>query len=434
MNQRSYYWIGLVALWLTTGLGCGDDATSEAPDPFPDLSEAQSLEYQSDALAVGFHHGSTVRLTPGESPDGALEQTRGVIDHAFLHVSAFDIYATTYGEYLYYRAPNGVSANGPDYFRSNPKAAQFEPRAADLFDEVESAMAESGDDFASYSVVLDLWNSRTTWYVPWDGGSNRMPGEFGLYRDDMRESLIEQISAVAAAHQPRYFIVGNEMDRLLDEEASTYSPAEFSNFLLFYQEAAAAIHDASPETKVGAGINWDRFVSNVAPRYVAEIEGDESSQPSQNAEIDAGFKAVLLPLLAASDILSLKSYPLLDEANSEAYQFLRRLNELYEVTKPLVWYSIGTPVTSRSGYNQQGVYLERFAEWNAGLAPEMVAWNSLINIDGSDVGSGEISGQCSGLTGTANDFEIPLEHCFDGLFSSSLQPKAAFDVLKESVK
>lgn len=434
MNQRSYYWVGLASFLIFTGLGCGDDADATAPDRFPALGEASALEYESDAFGVGFHHGSTVRLTPGESQNGVLERAGSVINHAFLHVSAFDAYASTYGEFLYYSAATGTPSRGPQDFRTNPDAARFEARAGDLLSEVREAKLESGADFDSYSIVLDLWNSRSSWYVPWDGKSTRAPGSFGLYRDDMRESLIAQISAVAAESKPRYFIIGNAMERFVADGEAAFSETEFSNFMVFYQDAVAAVHAASPETKVGAGINWDRFVEQVAPRYHADYESREAGAPVTAEEIDAGFQAVILPLLEAGDILSLQSYTSLDDANPGAYQFLRRVKPLYGVDKPLVWYSVGSPVTSRSGYTQQGQYLERFAQWNAGLQPEMVAWKSLMNIDGADVSSGDVAGQCRGLTGTANDFEVPLSHCFDGLFSSALQPKAVFNVLQGAIK
>lgn len=434
MNQRRIYWVGLVALLIFSGVGCGDDAEPEAPERFPALEQASPLEYRSDAFGVGFHHGATVRLTPGASPDGVLERASKVVDHAFLHVSAFDEYASTYGEFLYYSAPAGVSARGAQHFRTNPDDARFEPRADDLFAEVEAAMADSGADFASYSVVLNLWNSRSTGYVAWDGLTTRPDGSFGLYTEAMRESLIAQISAVAAAHKPRYFIVGDAMERLAAPGNPVFSEIEFSNFMLFFQEAVAAIHAASPQTQVGAGINWDRFVAEVAPRFYAGAEPREPGAPVTNEELDAAFQATILPLLDAGDILSLKSYTTLDAANPGAYQFLRRTHQLYGVDKPLVWYSVGSPVDSRAGYTQQGQYLERFAQWNAGLEPEMVAWTALMNIDGADVGTGEVAGQCSGLTGTANDFEIPLVRCFDGLFSSSLQPKAVFNALQTAIK
>jgi|SRR5690554_101431 len=434
MNQRRIYWVGLVALLIFTGVGCGDDAEPKAPERFPALAEASPLEYRSDAFGVGFHHGATVRLTPGASQNGVLERASKVVNHAFLHVSAYDEYAATYGEFLYYSAATGTPARGAQHFRSNPDDARFEPRADDLFAEVESAMADSGSDFGSYSVVLDLWNSRNTGYVPWDGLTTRPAGTFGLYTQAMHESLIAQISAVAAEHKPRYFIVGNAMERLAAPGSPVYSETEFSNFMLFFQDAVAAIHAASPQTKVGAGIDWDRFVAEVAPRFHPVGEPREEGAPVTNEELDAGFQALILPLIDAGDILSLKSYTTVDAANPGAYQFLRRTNQLYDVDKPLVWYSVGSPVNSRAGYTQQGQYLERFAQWNAGLEPEMVAWNSLMNIDGADVGTGEVAGQCSGLTGTANDFEIPLVRCFDGLFSSSLQPKAVFNVLQAAIK
>jgi hypothetical protein len=446
MNNRSFCWFGLIALLLTVSLGCGDNgATEEAPERFPDLPAAEPLDYTSDALGVGIHHGGTVQLEPGSAGNGVLQRTRAVASHAFLHVSVYDEFADTFGEYLYYRADSGATVRGPTYFSSNPEKARFESRAADLFNEVNAAMEAAGEDFATYSVVLDFWNVPATWYLPWDGVMDREPSDYGFFHSEMRQDLLDQITAVAETHKPNYFIVGTDMERLLISGASIYSEAEFSNFLFFFQDAVAAIHAVSPDTKVGAGINWDRFVAEVAPLYGADQEtgSDQENEPDpasgeegapSNAQLDAAVEAVLLPLIDFGDILALKSYVTVDEAQPASYQFLRRLDDLYEVEKPLVWYSIGSPTTSASGYTQQRIYLERFAEWNAGLEPEMVAWRALMNIDGADAGTGQVVGNCRGLTGETNGFNLPIERCFDGLFASTLQPKPVFDALVEAVQ
>jgi hypothetical protein len=429
MNKRSLLSIGLVGFLCAAPLGCGDDTESSR---FPELSQADDLQYQAERLGVGFHHGETVQLDPGSADGGVLGQTRPVISHAFLHVNAYDEFASTLGEYHVY--PASGDARDASHFASNRSAARLSPRADDLHEEVSTAMGDgSFEDFASYSFVINFWKSDDSWYLPWDGKFDRSNDSYGLYRDDMRDAILGQIVSMAETHQPRYIIVGSDMERLLGtEQGEPLSQTEYSNFVTFFAQAVRAVEEVSPETKVGAGINWDRFTKHVAPRYGAG--GGEDTGPVSNETLDTAFEAAILPLVEAGGIVALKSYVHPEQAEPSTYQFLRRLGDLYGVDKPVVWYSIGTPASSPTGYNRQSVYLENFASWNAGVEPEMVAWRTLLNIDGADVGGGDVTGRCRGLTGESNGFGLPVERCFDGLFSSVLQPKPGFEYLDSTVQ
>lgn len=439
MNKRWMLGLMLISLGLGGPLGCGDEEDSGPGElRLGELPAAEPMVYRTANLGVGLHHGATVQLKPGASANGVLERMRPVVDHAFLHVASYDLFAATFGEYLYYSADSSAQARNAGFFQSNRAAARFQPRAGDLLTEVKGAMAALGQDFASYSVVLDFWNPTAAWYVPWDGNTNRPPTNFGFYRDDLRQDLLAQITAVAQAHQPRYFIVGTDMERLLLPGASTFSQAEFANYVNFFQQAVKAIHEVSPQTKVGAGINWERFAQQVAPAWVASTDpaaaGDAPPGAIRHEDLHAAFSTILLPLVTSGDILALKSYVKPTDAQPSTYQFLRRLPDLYQTDAPLVWYSIGSPVSASAGYTQQRLYLEQFAAWNAGLSPEVVAWGALMNIDGADVGTGEIASVCKGMTGSANGFNVALERCFDGLFSSDLQPKPVFQALRTAAK
>jgi hypothetical protein len=431
MNTCSWLLVGLAGLLCAAPIGCGDDAGTPR---FPELSEADDLEYESDRLGVGFHHGETVQFDSSAPNGGVLGQTRPVISHAFLNVGIYDEFASTLGEYHVY--PSSDAARGASFFDSNPSAARLSPRADDLHAEVSTALSQgSFEEFASYSFVIDFWKADGSWYLAWDGKSDRSHDNYGLYRDDMRDEILSQLESLAQTHKPRYIVVGNGMERLLGtEEGEPLSRTEFSNFVSFFGRAVTAIERVSPETKVGAGINWDRFTRHVAPRYGADSGAGQTGSAVSPETLDRAFEAAILPLVEAGGIVALKSYVDPEEAQPSTYQFLRRLGALYGVDKPIVWYSVGSPATSPTGYNRQGIYLEEFAQWNAGVDPEMVAWRTLMNIDGADVGSGDVTGRCRGLTAEANEFGVPIERCFDGLFSSVLQPKEGFDFLAETVQ
>jgi hypothetical protein len=431
MNKCSLSLVGLIGLLCAAPIGCGDDGESEEPSRFPQLSEADDLQYAPERLGVGFHHGETVQLEPESADGGILGQTRPVISHAFLNVNLYDQFATTLGEYHVYSSSD-ANARGASFFDNNRNAAKLGPRADDLHEEVSKAMGRgSFEDFASYSFVINFWKSVPTWYVPWDGQFDRPHDTYGFYRDDLRDETLDQIESLAKTHTPRYIIVGTDMERLLGtEQGEPLSDAEYSNFVAFFSRAVRVVEGVSPQTKVGAGINWERFTRHVAPRYAAGA-GEEAGVIS-NETLDTAFEAAILPLVEAGGIVALKSYVLPQDAQPHTYQFLRRLGDLYGTDAPVVWYSVGSPASSTANYNRQRTYLESFAEWNAGVNPEMVAWRSLLNIDGADVSTGDVTGRCRGLTGESNGFDLPEERCFDGLFSSVLQPKPAFRFLQDA--
>jgi hypothetical protein len=137
-----------------------------------------------------------------------------------------------------------------------------------------------------------------------------------------------------------------------------------------------------------------------------------------------------------SDIVALSSYRGPDDADiefpvanltvKESYQFLRRLNDLYGTQAPIVYYSIGSPVDSPVGYLAQQNYLQSFADWNAGVDPEMVAWRSLVNFDGTDTANQQISGRCLAFTEGDRDFQMPETACYDGLIDSVFSTKEPF--------
>lgn len=427
---------------LATACGGADDAENNGDSGgqvYPDLEPAEPLDLQDVELGVGVRHGEALGMAYGGA--AAYEEATANLDHAFLWVQAYDEAARVFGEYHIYPAPPDVAdaRTASDFLGAQAPAARFTARAADLYEELDEAAAEGGGSFGARSIVLDLFRLRGDWWVRWDGNLddevNRVgKGPYGFNRADMYEDLLDQIEQVAESQQPRYFILGDEVERLLaDSDGPGLSAAEFSNFMAFYHEAAARIHEASPETRVGAGINWDRFVSRVAPDYAT---GEETSHIEV---LDRAFAAVVLPFAEAGDVVALQSYRDVDDVEiefpvnnlpvEEAYQFLRRLGDLYALEKPIVFYSIGTPVESPVSYLRQRNYLEQFAQWVAGIEPELVVWRYLANIDGTDTANQMVSGRCQSLTESTRDFELPLSTCYDGLFTSVFSAKEPFDHL-----
>ncbi len=431
-----------LAVVLVTACGGAEEDEPTTPElPYQDLEPAEPLDYDAVEIGVGLHHGEALAIAYGGTP--SYEKAAATIDHAFMWVQAFDEGAATFGEYLVYPAPSEVTdaRSASDFIGTNSANARFEARADDFAAELEAAAEEGGASFGKKSIVMDLFRLRGDWWVRWDGNLddevNRVgKGPYGLNRDDMYEDLLDQIEAVAAAQKPDYFIIGDEMERLLaDTDSEGLSTAEFSNFHAFFQEAVSRIHEQSSATKVGVGFNWDRFVAEVAPMYATGAE------ISHLQVMDRAFAAVILPFVEVGDIVALQSYRDVDDLEvpfpvnnlpvDETYQFLRRVDGLYELNgeKPIVFYSVGTPVDSPVAYLRQRNYLEDFAVWTAGVNPEVVAWRTLVNIDGTDTSTQEVSGRCRSLTETTRDFQLPISACYDGLFTSVYSAKDPFDLL-----
>lgn len=420
------------------GSADNNDASNE-PDRYPTLAAAEPLDLPNREIGIGVRSGGPIAAAFFKP--SIYKDVVDTLPHAFLHVQAYDEGAPTFGEYVSYAAPPDAMARpATQFLGANSDNARFQARAPDLYDEIAAADAESGSSgFASESVVLNMWRLRKDWWVRWDGNLQdeanlKGKGPYGLNRKNFYDDVLDQIEAVAQAKKPRYFIIGDEMELLLaSDNGEGFSLADFANFMQFYRAAVDRIHAQSPDTQVGAGINWDRFVSRVAPLYATGAE-------KRNLEVlDRAFEAVIVPIAEYGDIIALKSYrgpddetitfPVADLTVTESYQFLRRIPDLYELDAPIVFYSIGSPVTTSVGYLAQKNYLDSFATWTAGLDPAVIAWRFMLNFDGTDTSDQVVSARCDAFTTSDKPFEMPLSACFDGLITSVFSKKDVFKFL-----
>lgn len=428
-------------------VACGggeDDSADPAdqmqmePERFPALEEAEPLALSEVRVGVGVHHGAPLAFAV-QGAEG-FERARAIFANVMMHVRSHDEQAHQYGEYTAYRVPmNEVTdQRSAIAFIQTPAEGDFAPRVDDLDAELDRATGRANiEEFEGRSVVMDLWRTNGEWYVRWDGllsdEANTMGiGPYGLGRQDMVEDLLNQIEQVAREHEPTYFIIGDDMERLWATDGGEgISSGEWSAFLAFYQRAAARIRDASPDTKIGAGIHWDRFVNQVVPVHARLwAEGDEELEEAvalDEEHLDRAFRDLLLPLVEWGDVLSLKSYVEGGDDPSWYYQYLRRLPELYMTDVPVVWYSIAAPITNGASAQAQRNYLEDFLSWNAGVNVEAIYWARLLNIDGANGANQQITGRCESVVeDESKQFLLPRSRCFDGAFDSIYQPKEVF--------
>ena len=423
---HSLFMVCGLALLIAAGCGGNDER-------FPELSEEAPLSYERGRLGVGFLHGASQRVDTDQS-NNALRQTRQVADHAILRLDVYDLRALAVGEYVQFPPSSQGDYRGVSHFENNPADALLAARASDLHEEIAAAVeASNTQNFATYSIVVDFWTDDQQEYIPWDGNTGRPAESNGFYRQDMRQEVIEQLEIVVEELEPAHVIIGTDMERLLaNEDGGRASDVEFSNFLTFFVDAREAIKAVNESTRVGPGINWDRFATQVAPAYAGGEEA-ELGTPAGNEVLDEAFQATLEPLFSRADVISLKSYTSPDADALNYYQFLRRLDDLYGLDKPIVWYSVGTPTTNTAADATQDSYLREFAKWNQGVRPSLVGWRLAFNYDGTDLTGGGVGGRCEKFSDEGSGFGMPLSYCFDGLFSSVLQAKAPYEYLADEV-
>ena len=404
--------------------GCGET------ERFPELEEAAPLEPAAQTLGVGLFHGDPLGLALGR--EGSFVEAAEAFEHALFRVKTYDELSVSVGEF-HARAIRDdqveFTVRGPSSFPdTGTPAARLAARAADIQLELERAFAVAGGEgFGTKSFVVDFWRERGDWMVRWDGnlseGTNRVgQGNYGFDRADMVDDLLSHLATVAEEHQPRWIVVGDAVERFLADEAGEagVSEEQFEAFREFFPRAVAAIKEASPTTRVAAGFHWEHLAGPVTARRT-EVALSRLGEE----ELDEVFAEVVLPFVEAGDGLALRLRTERESIEPWKYQFLRRLPDLYGVDKPLMIYSVSTPITSRTAYRQQRLFFEEILAALGGLSPEVIAWERLTNVDGVDTADQEIIGRCRGLTGPDTRVAMDVARCYDGLFTLN-EPKEVF--------
>lgn len=412
--------VSLVSLLSLALAACSDNNEDSPSGPtYPDLPAAAALDPTALSVGVGLYPGEAIAF--GTNNPTRYKQVSEKLGRAMLHVQLYDELVRSFGEYTYYQAPAGAGGDTPNDFMNNVSLGFADQRASSLNAEIEAANAEaSAMGFGQRSVVLDMLRLSDQWYVRWDGvdnGGTGGKGAYGLSTSAMYAAALDRAVKIATETQPEYMVIGSDMDLLLATDGEGLSLGEFANFQLFYKEAAKKVREASPQTKVGAGINWDRFATRVALSYTTKTEvGALTDQ-----DLDYAFRVALLPLVKDSDIVALKSYRAPGDA--PYYAFLRRLPALYNINTPVVYYSIGSPLSNAISVASQKNYITDFLSWNAGVNVEAMFWSRLVNSDGTASASQQITGRCKSLTDDpSRSFQLPLSTCFDGLYDALFEP------------
>ena len=419
----------------------GEPAKKKTPEQlYPALAAAPPLDLKKvSAAGYGLYHGTATAFASDSNASLALKRALG-LRHVIYHAQTFDELAVELGEYTYHPVPSSIpNQRGPEVFANQATEGALRARVLDLKKELQAAtMAAGAQPPETESLVVDLWRINRSWYVQWNGLFNPETQSktaliYGLADDQMVSGVLKSIEETARELKPKYLVIGDEMERLYAQEGGNgIAKQEWSALIAFFQDAIKRIKDASPDTKVGVGINWDRFANQVALEYAKDAGLGTTMTPEV---LDQAFRAIVLPLIEAGGILTLRSSSPPGDAPKAYYQFLRRLPDLYGVNPPVVWYSLSSPIQSLSGDPTQANVVASFLSWNAGVNVEAVYWARLANVDGANGTGDMILGRCKTLSeDTGKDFLLPKSECFDGLFDSLFSIKPAFGKFETAIK
>ncbi len=318
-------------------------------------------------------------------------------------------------------------------------------------------------------LVLDLFRvsdgarpgSPEPYITSWDH-NDRDPDRYGFWRGDLREAILTEVSTAATEQQPDIFVVGAEMERYLGMPGGL---DDYANFVSLYQEAYAAIKAASPQTRVGVGIDWVRFRLDVVPQQVlavhelpegvdlgdepgavscASLTGDEEDRALLEAAcVEKAFSLYIEPLLrhvdaaaapvvegeerayvTTADVLALSASPAqTDFGNQPATcpeDFFAPLRA-WSTIAPVVYYDVQWRVTSSVGFNKQDEWYSVLVDRNSGVSVEIIAWHTLTDM---------VINDCGKLTG---DLGAPASICLGGLWADSSAPKDVYDTIQTDV-
>jgi hypothetical protein len=427
--------------------GCSEDA---APGPAPQVFLWDTLGKETltpftlspERVGIGYFRGDATAISAID-PDNTLTQK---VSTVFLRGQLSDELK--------------IGQEGP----SVALDALFAPRIGAILAEADSARA-----FGKVGFVLDLMRlsdgsqagSPTPYLTTWDDRLNRTIDNYGFYRDEYREAVLNQVKLAAQTHRPDYLVIGAEMLRFLSMPGGI---DDYPNYVTLYREAYDAVKSLSPSTKVGAGIDWVYLQEVVAPAQVLradDLPDDLKPQdpegsipcnalPTGEAELvtrykractDKAFMTYVEPLLRianpaydpekpgaaaqflqAADFLALSlSAPSQTFSGTPAncpedyFGYLR----LWSQTWPVVYYQANWQITSSVSENKQQEWLQVVIDRNQGVNVEVLAWAQLKDLRSVP--------DCQKLKST--DIGAPDWVCFQGMFSESGRAKSAWELL-----
>lgn len=224
---------------------------------------------------------------------------------------------------------------------------------------------ELGDEDSALSVTVELARQRGMEPVvavsPYDASQRRL---FRPLDAETTARYVEDAAAFAGRHRPPFFGIGVEINLLADS-----SPADFDRFVELFGEAAAAVHEASPDTRV--------FV-------VFQLEWMQGLRGGLFGGTDDPSKAQwdLLDRFPAADLVAFTTYPGLVHRTPadlpDGYYAEIREHTDVPVGFTEVGWAAEPPAEGWPGSeDDQAAFVERFLDLTAGLEPQLAIWTFL---------------------------------------------------------
>lgn len=385
---------------------CGDTDSGPTATPDDRVSDAEPmtsgdpLTLGVDNVAIPFNH----RDMEFASTIGPSFDLISAYDRAVVKVQIID--------------EREALNSPPSSIRANPAPVQAKRRLATLLDEIDDGLATGGgEDWGQYTVIFDLLRLNGSWLVRWDGvglDSRTDPGNFGLWRDDMRndeaEIIMDALTEAVGRKPVTHVVIGHEMERLI-----LANPEDFANFLTFFEMMRDQIHAQWPEIKVAPGLGWDRLLAEVVPMFEGAEDGDTDHHFSAMRRM---WQYVGQPLYANADFIALTAEPnpeLFGGDPDKVPDWQYALLAEVQGDKPIVWTSVNWPVTSGNEKARQRDFLERFLVLNAGNNVEILAWKAMIDL---------VPNVCDGIV---TNLGMERTECYAGMLSSSVAPTKLSD-------
>ncbi|HTH72744.1 MAG TPA: hypothetical protein VL737_05305 [Candidatus Pristimantibacillus sp.] len=181
-----------------------------------------------------------------------------------------------------------------------------------------------------------------------------------------KQAFITAVRAFAADYKPAYLGLGNEVNRLRAK-----SPAGYAEFTGWFGDAAAAIKQASPATKVFTTFQYEQLNG-----LNGGLFGGQNDPAANQWQLVSDFPA--------ADLIAFTTYPYIiyhDPSEIPADYYARASQH---ITKPLAFTEIGWPSQGEAaGYEStpaiQTAFIGRFAELARSAQAQFVVWPFLYD-------------------------------------------------------
>lgn len=295
---------------------------------------------------------------------------------------------------------------------------RLENRVAAILDEPDLGPLVAGA--GRRYLTVDLQRLDREWIVDWRGLDRDAPDvrqqslTFQVRADqeqsDMQEALTESVLAALdeADGTISSVIIGTEMDRWYFD-----NPGDWPYYVQWVHATRDAIAAQYPDVRVGAGLNWSTFMTNIVPTFSVDGTIDYLT-------VLAAWEAVIDPLyfdaVNATPLLDFYAFSSIpdplqfggDPANIPWEHFAGIPTVFAEEPDraqiPVAWFALGWP-SNIDAPEPSGRFLTRFLEFNGGYDVELVAWWGFNHL---------LEGECNKMVSV--DIGASTALCFAGMY------------------